>query len=70
MTALFRSFIAVCAAFVATVICIVERHFYVTISRPSTWVNPFQHKCGLLAVMCLTWMTLELIGLGLKVEAR
>ncbi len=63
MTVYLRAFVAVCAVFLATVICIVERHVVIVFSQPATYSNALHHKCGLLLLGCVVWMLFETPGL-------
>lgn len=55
-----RAVLAVCAATVATGICIVQRHVHVVLSRPETYTSPLHHRCGLLMLGCAAWAAVEM----------
>lgn len=58
-----RPALAVLAALAATINCIRQGHVHIILSEPSTYTSPAHHRCGMLFVVCTTWMVLEIAKL-------
>jgi len=44
--------LAVSSAVLATVICLIQRHIHLELTRPSTYSALLRHRCGLLFLGC------------------
>jgi hypothetical protein len=54
-----RATLSICAAFIAALICVDQRHVQIILSEPATYASPFHHRCGLLMIGCFVWALVE-----------
>jgi hypothetical protein len=50
------------AAVASVQLCVDLHHFMIEPSQPTTWVLPFEHRCGWVLILCCSWALAEIGG--------
>ncbi len=56
-----RLMLSYCVAAASAFLCGARGHVQVELVHPSTYVSLFQHRCGLVMVVCLCWVAVEML---------
>ncbi|WP_263409162.1 hypothetical protein [Terriglobus tenax] len=65
-----RFTLALAATCTAILICLHQRHFVLSPGHPSTWLVMLQHKCGILFLLCSSWLAMEMIRIVSTFRSR
>ena len=57
-----RVWTSILVASVGVVICVVQQHFRLQLTRPTGLWTMFHHRCGLVMVAAVGWMAVEVVN--------